>query len=161
MDIRQTQPHDWPALKRIRLAALLDAPTAFGMTYQSAAGYTDEQWQARAAGTNGTQFWLAWQDENPVGMVGAALNQNQRYNLIGMWLDPAARGRGVAARLVETVKTGARLKGHGQVYLDVAPDNTSAVNLYQQQGFSFIDEWEPLESHPHIQVQTMCCALGH
>lgn len=30
-----------------------------------------------------------------------------------------------------------------------------AAPFYLKQGFVFLDEWEPLESHPHITLQTM------
>jgi uncharacterized protein (UPF0548 family) len=88
--IRPTLENDWTSLKAVRLAALLDSPTALGVTYESAA---------------------------------AAVEQ-----------------------------------GHERVFLDVAPENTRAARFYQKQGFSFIDEWEPLASHPHIQVQSMVWA---
>lgn len=57
MDIRSTVTEDWKLLRQVRLAALLDTPTAFGVSYQTAADYTDEQWQVRASST-GTAFWL-------------------------------------------------------------------------------------------------------
>ena len=58
MDIRPTQTKDWRLLKQVRLAALQDAPTAFGVSYQSAARYSDQQWQERASGAT-SAFWLA------------------------------------------------------------------------------------------------------
>jgi ribosomal protein S18 acetylase RimI-like enzyme len=152
--IRPTLENDWTSLKAVRLAALLDSPTAFGVSHQAAAAYTDEQWKTRAAGTQ-TVFWLALQDGEAIGMIGAAESQAKRYNLIGMWVAPPARGSGVAARLVDAVKANALQQGHERVFLDVAPENVRAARFYQKQGFSFIDEWEPLASHPHIQVQTM------
>lgn len=121
MNIRLTETKDWRLLKQIRLAALLDAPTAFGVSYQTAANYTDDQWKERASST-GTQFWLALKDDQPVGMIGAGVSQANRFNLIGMWVEPAARGSGVVARLVEAVKTRSMEKGHDRVYLDVSPD---------------------------------------
>lgn len=154
MDIRSTEVKDWMLLKQVRLAALLDTPTAFGVSYQTAALYSDEQWKDRASSA-GTEFWLAVKDNKPVGMIGAAVSGANRYNLIGMWVEPTARGSGVAAQLVEAVKSRAIEKGHDHVFLDVSPDNARASNFYLNQGFSFIDEWEPLESHPHIMVQTM------
>lgn len=154
MDIRLTQTTDWMHLKRVRLAALLDTPTAFGVSHSTAANYSDEQWKERASSTR-TEFWLAFKDHTPVGMIGAAVSDTHRYNLIGMWIEPSARGSGVASRLVEAVKRRAIEKGHDRVFLDVSPDNTRAAHFYLKQGFSFIDEWEPLESHPHILVQTM------
>lgn len=39
MIIRPTTDADWQILKEIRLAALLDAPTAFGVRYATAAAY--------------------------------------------------------------------------------------------------------------------------
>ncbi|WP_404939315.1 GNAT family N-acetyltransferase [Pseudomonas sp. JDS08PS003] len=158
MDTRLTQTRDWMLLKRVRLAALQDTPTAFGVSYQTAAHYSDQQWQDRASST-GSQFWLAFKDQQPVGMIGAAVSAENRYNLIGMWVAPDARGSGVAAKLVDAVKSRGRDQGHECVYLDVAPENARAAHFYLKQGFAFIDEWEPLESHPQIKVQTMLCPL--
>jgi len=159
MDIRLTEEKDWLLLKYIRLAALSDTPTAFGVSHQTAADYTDEQWKARASAANGTEFWLAIKNAKPVGMIGAAVSQANRYNLIGMWVEPHARGSGVSHHLVEAVKSRAKGKGFDRVFLDVSPDNVRAANFYLKQGFSFIDEWEPLASHPHISVQTMVWAV--
>lgn len=155
MEIRLTQATDWRLLKQVRLAALLDTPTAFGVSYQTAADYTDEQWKDRASSAAGTEFWLAIEHDKPLGMIGGGVSQTNRYNLIGMWVEPAARGSGLATRLVEAVKSRATGKGHDRVFLDVSPDNARAANFYLKQGFSFMDEWEQLVSHPHIRVQTM------
>ncbi|MNF02841.1 putative acetyltransferase [compost metagenome] len=72
-----------------------------------------------------------------------------------MWVEPAARGSGVATQLVEVVKAHATAEVFDRVFLDVSPDNARASNFYLKQGFAFMDEWEPLESHLHITVQTM------
>ncbi len=159
MDIRLTQESDWKLLKEVRLAALLDAPTAFGVSYQTAANYRDEEWQERAS-SRGTQFWLAMGAGRPVGMVGARVSSNNRLNLIGMWVEPAARGSDVARGLVAAVKARAMEQGFDRVYLDVAPENVRATGFYERQGFAFLGEWEPLESHPHIIVQTMVWVRG-
>jgi ribosomal protein S18 acetylase RimI-like enzyme len=154
MNIRLTTPEDWRLLKHVRLAALLDTPTAFGVSYRAAARYTDEQWKARASST-GTAFWLAFEGHTPVGMVGAGINAVNRYNLIGMWVEPAARGSGVAAQLMAAVKARAVAQGYEGVYLEVSPSNARAARFYLKQGFTFVDEWAPLESHPSIAVQTL------
>lgn len=155
MDIRLTEEKDWMQLKQVRLAALLDSPTAFGVSYRTAADDSDEQWKERASPATGTQFWLAFKADKPVGMIGAGVSRTGRYNLIAMWVEPAERGSGVAARLVDAVKSQAIQKGHDRVFLDVSPDNARASNFYLKQGFVPMDEWEPLASHPHIQVQTL------
>jgi ribosomal protein S18 acetylase RimI-like enzyme len=45
--------------------------------------------------------------------------------------------------------------GHARVVLDVAPENARAARFYANQGFTFLDEWEALASHPHIRVRKM------
>ena len=154
MDIRTTRKDDWTLLKRIRLAALRDTPTAFGVSYQAAAADSDAQWQVRAAGER-TQFWLALDDGRPVGLVGAGFRDASRYELIAMWVEPAARGKGVADELVAAVKARAVALGLEALFLEVAPENTRAVQFYQRHGFVFLDEWEPIDSHPHILAQSM------
>ena len=156
MDIRLAQAEDWMLLKQVRLAALLDTPTAFGVSHHTAVTYTDEQWRERASPETGTQFWLSIKCGDPVGMIGAGVSEMNRYNLIGMWIEPQSRGSGAAARLVDALKSRALQLGHKHVYLDVSPENARAASFYLKQGFVFMDEWEPLMSHPHIMVQAMC-----
>lgn len=159
MEIRVTQKQDWLLLKQIRLAALQDTPTAFGVSYQTAAADSDAQWQVRAAGER-TWFWLAFDDDRPVGLVGAGFRDPARYELIAMWVEPAARGAGVADALVAAVKARAVELGLEALYLEVAPENTRAVQFYQRHGFVFMDEWEPIDSHPHILAQNMRWSCG-
>ncbi len=155
MEILATREEDWRRLKQVRLAALLDTPTAFGTSYTAAAAYTETQWRARAASRAGPEFWLALEGDNPVGMIGGGKDAANRFNLIGLWVKPSLRGSGAAVRLVETVKARAIEKGYTHVFLEVSPTNTRAVNFYLRQGFVFMEEWSPLDSHPHITIQTM------
>ena len=113
----------------------------------------------RAAGER-TWFWLAFDDDRPVGLVGAGFRDPARYELIAMWVEPAARGAGVADALVAAVKARAVELGLEALYLEVAPENTRAVQFYQRHGFVFMDEWEPIDSHPHILAQSMRWSCG-
>jgi len=88
-------------------------------------------------------------------MVGAAVSKSERFNLIGVWVEPAVRGSGIAKELVDIVKARSIERGFDGVFLDVSPENVRASSFYLKQGFVFLDEWELLESHPHITVQTM------
>ena len=155
MEIRSTTADDWAILKEIRLAALRDAPTAFGVSHATAAAYSDAQWRERAAGPH-PEFLLAFRDGVAVGMIGGGVSAaTGEYNLIAMWVKPECRGDGAAALLVDAIKTSAAAKGHTRIVLDVAPENAKAAAFYQRQGFVFLPEWEPLASHPEIQVQKM------
>lgn len=155
MKIQATEEQDWMILKEIRLAALLDTPTAFGVSYQTAITNSDEQWKQRASSETHPKFWLAFKGDKPIGMIGAGLDQENRYNLIAIWVEPESRQLGVAERLVNAVKAEAISNGFTQVFLDVSPDNLKASQFYKKHGFTFINEEKPLASSPHIQVQTM------
>ena len=113
----------------------------------------------RAAGER-TRFWLAFDDDRPVGLVGAGFRDPARYELIAMWVEPAARGAGVADALVTAVKARAMELGLEALFLEVAPENSRAVQFYQRHGFVFMDEWEPIDSHPHILAQSMRWRCG-
>lgn len=154
-----TEAH-WQALRAVRLAALLDAPTAFGVTHAQSSANTEDDWRAHAAGRKGVAFFLAFDGDevntdNAVGIAGGVTGGDGVHQLIAMWVRPDYRGSGVAAQLVDAVKTRAVAAGHARVVLDVSPDNAPAARFYQKQGFVFLPHWEPLASHPHIQVQQM------
>ncbi len=56
--------------------------------------------------------------------------------LLTLAVAPAARRQGVGARLLATLLEKARTRGASRVFLEVAADNTAAVGLYLQAGFS-------------------------
>lgn len=153
--IRATDAADWRDLKSTRLAALLDVPTAFGASHANAAAFMDEDWQHRAASTPQRTFLLAYADGQPVGLAAHVLNGKGESSLQAMWVRREYRGMEIAARLVDAVKQLCVAGGHLRLVLDVSPDNARAAAFYQKQGFVFLPQWEPLDSHPHIQVQKM------
>lgn len=155
MIIRHTTEADWEILKAMRLAALLDAPTAFGVSHANAAADSDVRWRERASRRGEAQFLLAFIDDAPVGMVGGVVSLTSEFTLIAMWIKPEHRGTAAAAGLVDAMKAHAVAQGHARVVLDVAQDNARAAAFYRKQGFSFLPEWEALESHPEIKVQKM------
>lgn len=150
MHIRATTASDWPTLKATRLAALLDAPTAFGASHASAAGFSDADWQQRAVSTPQRTFFLAFNGEQAIGLAAQVVAGNGECHLIAMWVQSEYRGMAVAQGLVEAVKQCAVNNGHARLALDMAPENTRAAAFYQKQGFVFLPEWEALENHPYI-----------
>lgn len=168
MVIRSTSEKDWEALKTIRLAALLDTPTAFGISHASAAAESEDAWRERAAGRGRARFILAFDAARAVGIIAyipapaptLTVEAVRECGLIAMWVAPALRGSGMAAKLVAAVKARALAEGQTRVVLDVAPENARAAAFYRKQGFVFLPEWEALASHPHIQVQKMAWAVA-
>ena len=162
MTVLPASEAQWQALKAVRLAALLDAPAAFGVSYAQSSANTEAVWRDHAAGRRGVAFFLAWQGDEAVGIAGGvtgvtgvADDAGGACELVAMWVRPACRGSGVAAQLVDAVMAHALAAGRRRVQLDVAPDNLPAARFSLKQGFAFLPHWEALASHPHIQVQRM------
>ena len=153
--IRSTVEADWQALKAIRLAALLEAPTAFGVTHAEAMAYSEDQWRERAGARGRARFILAFKNQVAIGMVGYVPNPVADANLIAMWVTPEERGTDVAESLVQAVKMEVAAQSCSSIVLEVSPENRRAASFYQKQGFAFLPEWEPLASHPGIQLQKM------
>ena len=152
--VRRSVAADWPALKALRLAALLDAPTAFGVSHAEALHNPDSQWLARADGSGPATFFMAFDGAQAIGMAAAVGAADDRIGLIAMWVAPAWRGgeHGVGGRLVDAVKEHA---AGADITLEVAPTNTRAVAFYQRQGFVFQEHTERLASHPDIELRRM------
>jgi ribosomal protein S18 acetylase RimI-like enzyme len=131
-------PDDWRLWRELRLAALAEAPAAFGSTMAdwSGAGDTERRWRERLAGV-ALNLILTWENE-PVGMVSAlAPDGAGLIELISLWVAPSARGRGVGDEAVRQVVAWARREHPaGRVVLDVKSDNERAIGLYRRHGFT-------------------------
>lgn len=126
---------DWSRWRSMRLAALSEAPYAFGSTLAdwTGTGDTEERWRQRLLAVPFNV--LALLDCEPVGMASATAPVSGEVELISMWVSPAARGRGVGEALLETVVAWAAARGASTVALDVGQNNHHAVALYARNGF--------------------------
>jgi len=119
----------------MRLAALTEAPAAFGSTVAdwTGPGDTESRWRNRL--TDVPLNLLADLDGRPVGMASATAPENGEVELISMWVAPAARGRGVGASLVQAIVAWAGAQGATKLCLDVRQANRFAIDLYERIGF--------------------------
>lgn len=130
--IRRLMPEDKPAW-----AALWRAYLAFYETerpddvYETTfARYTDDAQTDMSA-------WLAWDGPDAVGLVHTITHAHGWQvapvtYLQDLFTAPAARGRGVARQLIETVYADADAEGRGNVYWMTNSSNTQARLLYDQ-----------------------------
>jgi ribosomal protein S18 acetylase RimI-like enzyme len=65
--------------------------------------------------------------------------------LWGMWIDPPARGRGLADELVAAVEAWARERGAVELELAVSERADAAFAAYTRMGFELMPEREPLQ----------------
>ena len=151
--IRRVAPADWEVLKAVRLAALLDSPSAFGSTYASEAARPQSYWEDRAASAaSGYQraLFLALDGAEVVGLAGGYGEdpRDPSVDLVSMWTAPAARRSGVARRLVAAVVEWACEAGANKVNLWVTRGNEPASRLYESLGFEPTGDYQPLPSDP-------------
>lgn len=77
---------------------------------------------------------LAWDGDRPCGFYAARI-AGPESELLLLAVDPAARGRGVGARLMDDWQGWAGEQGADDYFLEMRADN-DAVHLYARAGFS-------------------------
>ncbi|MBV1850090.1 GNAT family N-acetyltransferase [Catellatospora tritici] len=138
IEIQVLTPDDWPLWRELRLAALAEAPSAFGSTLADWTGPGDreDRWRARLE-LPGSHNLIARLDGQPVGMAGGVPGEQPGHTeLISMWVSPAGRGKGVADALITEVAAWSRTQGVPELRLMVAVDNAPALALYRRCGFA-------------------------
>ena len=135
MPIRAAVPGDEATLRRLRLAAMLDAPAAFGSNHQRELARSDGDW-ARWIASSPTFFWEEPSGE-AVGLVAAVPERDDArvVNLLSMWVAPQHRGVGAADALVSAVLAFAAARGAALVRLAVERENRRARRSYERNGF--------------------------
>lgn len=135
IEIRSTSPDDWPAYREIRLLALQNSPEAFGSTYAREASFDEQVWRDRLAARS---TYTAWDGGICIGTATGIPDQNGDdggRELVGMFVVPEWRGRGVAGGLIDAVIDWARHDGGRRLGLWVVTDNDRARGAYQRFGF--------------------------
>ncbi len=160
MRVRRISAGEGVVLKNIRLAALLDSPSAFGSTHAAEAAQTDDHWESRAAlGASGSKSatFFAVIDESLVGVVAGYRPdlEGSTVELVSMWVAPPYRQAGVGRQLVDAVLDWARETGASRVELWVTRGNDQAQRLYESAGFRETGEHQTLPSDPRHEESRM------
>jgi ribosomal protein S18 acetylase RimI-like enzyme len=160
--VRQARAGDWEELRELRLRALADAPDAFASTRGQEAAFAEEVWRRRAEGGPGSASFIASQDGTDTGMAAIFVEPNVpgRAHLVGMWVDPRHRRRGVASALIDQALRWAGERRAREMVLWVADHNTAARELYRRLGFRPTGERQPLPSNPALTESLLRLPLG-
>jgi len=144
--VRRATADDWELVRDVRLAALQEAPHAFGSTYARERDFDEATWRGRLSNPDGPTF-LAFKGDTAVGIDGVHTEGGDRI-LVAMWVAPSARRTGVGEALTNAVCDWVRAQGDSRVYLGVAEDNEPARRLYERLGFEMTGKSAPLHSDP-------------
>ncbi|MFE2410219.1 GNAT family N-acetyltransferase [Kitasatospora sp. NPDC059408] len=143
LELRILSSDDWPVFRELRLAALAEAPYAFGSTLADWQGPGDheDRWRSRLE-IPGALDLVAVLDGTPVAMASGvpADEDPTAAELISMWVAPQARGRGAGDLLITEIATWAAAQGCTTLKLAVTPHNDAAIALYRRHAFADTDE---------------------
>jgi ribosomal protein S18 acetylase RimI-like enzyme len=147
--VREVTLDDWEILRDVRLAALREAPYAFGSTYAREAAFTEEQWRGRISDRSVTYFAYLPENPEPAGLAGTYVADGVA-NVVSLWVRPSARGAGVGEALIGATADWAKARDHDSIVLWVTESNASARRLYDRCGFALTGERQPLPSDPTL-----------
>jgi ribosomal protein S18 acetylase RimI-like enzyme len=122
--------------RAIRIAALQNAPDAFGSTYEMEAARPLSGWEERLQMPGA---FAAFLDGKIVGLArfvqdSGSPKERHKGSVYAMYVEPQARGQGIGSALLDAVI------GHAsgiveQLRLGVVDDNAAAIRLYEKHGF--------------------------
>jgi len=147
--VREVSPDEWESLRDVRLAALREAPQAFGSTYAREAPFTREQWRARINARSVTFFAHLPEIPEPAGLAGVYV-EDGIPDVVSMWVRPSARGNGAGEALITAAADWVRARDHDALFLWVTESNAPARALYERCGFAPTGEKQPLPSDPEL-----------
>jgi ribosomal protein S18 acetylase RimI-like enzyme len=139
IQVCRVQPGKWATLRTVRLAALADAPDAFGSTTERELALDEAEWRRRA---QTAPNFIAWRGDEPVGLVTVVRRPGDdedgppaEWELVSMWVSPLARGSGAADLLVSVAVEVVRAESARWLILWVADGNGRARAFYLRAGF--------------------------
>ena len=140
MNIRALNPDDAAAYRELRLAALREHPEAFATDLSEEESLPVEEFAKRLEpGAPGMTFG-AFDGQQLVGigtlLKSSRLRQRFRATIVGMYVAPAYRRRGVARQLLQACASHVRtLPEVEEVSLCITAGNDSARRVYVEFGF--------------------------
>lgn len=151
--VREVGGEDWRAWRDIRLRALQDSPDAFGSTYAREVDFVEADWRRRLEDPDAVSV-LAFHGTAPIGMGAGFSDLPGWLHVVAMWVDPGARGRGVAQSVLDTIHRWAEARGL-RLHLDVSTTNPGARRAYERYGFTVTGETRPLRDGSTELVERM------
>jgi GNAT superfamily N-acetyltransferase len=140
--VRHVLTDEHPRLRELRLASVAADPEAFGSTPERESERPRGWWEERAArsddGSSERVFVLEDHGGRWLGLAFVRVEESRPRcaALTGMWVAPAARGRGGGALLCDACIAWAAERGLQLLTLDVVVGNDRAVLVYESAGFA-------------------------
>jgi GNAT superfamily N-acetyltransferase len=154
-------PDEWQIIRGVRLRSLHDAPHAFTSTYQRELAFDEPAWRLRA--TTG-QWFVATDGGVAIGVAGGIDGWSDDpvdRELVGRWVDPSHRGRGVGRHLLDAVAAWAASVGATTLRLGVRAGNQGGRKAYLRMGLQATGETMTSPGAPDEAIEVMVLDLAH
>ncbi len=136
--IRRLDQSDLPAYRVIRLEALQRHPEAFLSAYEDEAAEALDTYKRMIAAPPSATFGC-FVDDALVGIAGLIVSPRAKLRhkgtIVGVYVQPSDRGRGLARQLMDRAIAEARRVGVDTLLLTVTVGNDAAERLYLGLGF--------------------------
>jgi len=142
--------NEWEKYKKIRLEALKNEPSSFGMSYEEELKLSDDQWKEKLQKYNDENYSImlfAKDKANLVGMIGAYWVDIEKVkhigNIFGVYVNPKYRGKGIGKLLMkEILKKLDKMPLIKKIKLGVVTQQIPALRLYEKYGFNKVGKYE-------------------
>ncbi len=139
VSVRRLGVADWEQLRDVRLRALIDSPSSYCGSYDDEVRSDRTRWQ-RWLGPQKAIF-VAERNDEVVGMIGGMPagedeGDTDATMMVAMWVDPVARGNGIAEALTDALIGWARGEAYPRMVLWVYNVNPRAAAFYRRYGFA-------------------------
>jgi RimJ/RimL family protein N-acetyltransferase len=151
---------DVERLKRLRLSALKDSPTAFGAKYENLKDRPDHYWQQVIKASSWCLVSIDGLDIGLLAVDRADKDRNSDCWLSSWWISENYRGRGISKLMADWVYNLCKENGWEKIGLGVWPDNKNAIAVYLKLGFELADGLMPSRSIPGLMYQPMYKSIG-
>ena len=121
---------DHPASVSLRQAQRLEIEQRYGTS--------DSEPGPAPSGDDITAFFVAFDNDKPVGCGGLRELSSTEAEIKRMFVDPASRGTGVSTALLARVELDGRERGYRRLVLETGDQQPDAIRFYTREGYERI-----------------------
>ena len=92
-----------------------------------------------------TDVLIATLDGKAIGCAGLKKYSESDVEIKRVWVEPEYRGRHIASQMLEMLEEKGKEKGYKRAILQTRPIMLDAVKLYENRGYSLIDNYPPYD----------------